>query len=70
MEFVENILKKLDIGKTGDNERVTNITIDSSFMNAMDFTIYSKMECRKELIDYGIRIAEEYLHKDNINIAV
>jgi len=63
-EFVENILKRLDIGNNEDNEKVTNITIDSSFMNAMDFTIYSKMECRKELIDYGIKIAKEYLQKD------
>jgi predicted acylesterase/phospholipase RssA len=65
-EFVENILKRLDIGNLDDNERVTNITIDSSFMNTMDFTIYSKMECRKELIDYGIQIAEIFL-RDKLN---
>lgn len=64
-EFIENILKRLDIGNLEDNERVTNITIDSSFMNAMDFTIYSKIECRKELIDYGVQIAKEFLHTYN-----
>jgi len=59
-EFIENVLNKLRL-ETYENEKLAYIEIDTSFMNSMDFTIYSKLENRKDLIDYGIRIAKDVL---------
>lgn len=61
-EFIENILIKLSIKNENTNEIQSkyNIEVDINYMNVMDFTIYTKKENRKELIEYGIKLANNY----------
>jgi hypothetical protein len=64
-EFIENILKKMSIENEYENLNTNEIKlkyrfeIDSTYMNGMDFTIYTKKESRKKLIEYGIKLVNE-----------
>ena len=62
-EFIENILKKMSIENENMNADENKIKyrfeIDSTYMNGMDFTIYTKKESRKELIEYGVKLTNE-----------
>ena len=64
-EFIENILKKMSIENENMNANDIKIKysfeIDSTYMNAMDFTIYTKKESRKELIEYGVKLTNDLL---------
>jgi len=60
-EFIENILIKLSIKNETTNETTIKhkVDVDITYMNVMDFTIYAKKENRKELIEYGVNLANE-----------
>jgi len=42
-----------------ENKIKYRFEIDSTYMNGMDFTIYTKKESRKELIEYGVKLTNE-----------
>ena len=58
--FIGNLLTHLSIEKNNENIKM-DLKVNKNFMPLLDFTLFTKIEKKIELMDYGVKIAEEFL---------
>lgn len=58
--FVGNLLTHLSIEKNNENIKM-DLKVNKNFMPLLDFTLFTKIEKKIELMNYGVKIAEEFL---------
>lgn len=59
--FIGNLLTHLSIEKNNENIKM-DLKVNKNFMPLLDFTLFTKIEKKIELMDYGVKIAEEFLN--------